>query len=207
MSRFDHSEAKTRRARSLRSRLTACERMVWSRLRSAQIEAASFRRQHPTGAYVLDFFCPSLDLAVEIDGGQHSKAKHAAADRRRDASLRDRGIVTLRFWNSDVTENLDGVMETIRLAVLTQRELRATPSHPPPFRGRGAVSSPAPPAEASSNPSPSTARTPPPERGRMGGGQQATDASRPSRAASSTATPPPERGRLGGGQTKRRGSE
>ncbi len=62
---------------------------------------------------MLDFYCLALRLAIELDGGQHSESKTAARDRERTHWLAERGVVTLRFWNSDVTENMSGVLETI----------------------------------------------------------------------------------------------
>jgi very-short-patch-repair endonuclease len=79
-----------------------------------------FVRQHPIGPYIADFACRSLKLVVELDGSQHG----GASDRRRDSYMAARGYVVLRFWNPEVLSNMDGVLETIRLAVL-DREGRA----------------------------------------------------------------------------------
>jgi very-short-patch-repair endonuclease len=62
---------------------------------------------------VLDFYCPSLRLAIELDGAQHNEEKHKDRDRRRDAWFTGRDVTTLRFWNSDVITNLSGVLEVI----------------------------------------------------------------------------------------------
>jgi very-short-patch-repair endonuclease len=111
MSRFNRTPGKTARARRLRRDETDVERQLWHRLRNGQICAAHFRRQHPTGRYILDFYCPALALAIELDGGQHAQA--GTRDRERDEWLRQQGVTVLRFWNSDVVENLDGVLEAI----------------------------------------------------------------------------------------------
>ena len=92
------------------------ERRLWYRLRSGQIDGHQFRRQHPAGPYVLDFYCPKLRLAIELDGGQHNIATEIDRDRRRDAWLTAHGVIVLRFWNSDVIENMTGVLETIAVA-------------------------------------------------------------------------------------------
>jgi very-short-patch-repair endonuclease len=110
-SRFNRSEFKTKRARKLRQQATDVERRLWQRLRGAQIDGASFRRQHPAGNYILDFYCPAFRLAVELDGGQHAVA--AERDRVRDAWLSKNGVTLLRFWNSDVNGNLSGLLEVI----------------------------------------------------------------------------------------------
>ncbi|MBX9843328.1 MAG: DUF559 domain-containing protein [Xanthobacteraceae bacterium] len=109
--RFNRTPGKTEFARRLRRDGTDVERRLWQRLRNGQLDDARFRRQHPAGRYVLDFYCPALALAVELDGGQHAEA--GTRDGERDKWLRQRGVTVLRFWNSDVTENLDGVLEVI----------------------------------------------------------------------------------------------
>jgi len=73
----------------------------------------SFRRQHPVGRYVLDFYCPSVALAVEVDGDDH--ASRAVRDAARTQFLTSRGIHVIRFSNRDVWSNLDGVREAIVL--------------------------------------------------------------------------------------------
>jgi len=118
----------TERARRLRKDLTEAEKKLWRALRRDQLDGLSFRRQHPVGAFVLDFYCPALLLAVEVDGGQHNEAIGRAQDDRRTRWLESKGIAVARFWNNDVLGNLEGVLsEIIRLAEV--RRLRhVTPS-------------------------------------------------------------------------------
>src|SRR6266545_1605453 len=123
--RFNRTPIKTARARTLRRDATGVERRLWHKLRGAQIDGASFRRQHPAGNYILDFYCPALQLAIELDGGQHAQA--TSRDRQRDEWLSTRGVTMLRFWNSDVTQNLNGVLEVIALKV-SELKSRASPS-------------------------------------------------------------------------------
>ena len=125
-SRFDRTAIKTERARRLRIDATNVERRLWQKLRSAQIDGASFRRQHPAGRYILDFYCAALQLAIELDGGQHAQATQQ--DRLRDEWLAQRGVTVLRFWNSDVTENLNGVLEVIALKVAELKSLGPVPA-------------------------------------------------------------------------------
>jgi very-short-patch-repair endonuclease len=115
------------RARRLRRNSTKVEMRLWQKLRNRQL-GVDFRRQHPAGPFVLDFYCPSLGLVVELDGGQHNKSAKECHDRRRDAWLTDRGVVTLRFWNSDVAANLDGVLEVIKAAVDDCSAEKTTPT-------------------------------------------------------------------------------
>jgi very-short-patch-repair endonuclease len=104
------------RARQLRREATDVEKRLWSRLRSSGL-GVRFVRQHPIGPYIADFACRSLKLAVELDGSQHGGDR----DQRRDAFLARQGYLVLRFWNLEVLTNMDGVLETIRLAILQRR--------------------------------------------------------------------------------------
>jgi very-short-patch-repair endonuclease len=131
---FARTRAITARARTLRRNLTEAERKLWSRLRGAQLEGASFRRQHPIGGYYLDFWCPAARLAIEVDGGQHGFAGHAAHDARRTAALNANGIEVLRFWNIDVLTNLDGVLVVIAARL---RARSSTPTLSLPLSGGG----------------------------------------------------------------------
>src|SRR5665213_418444 len=122
--RFDRTAFKTARARRLRRDSTDVEMKLWQKLRNRQL-GADFRRQHPAGSFILDFYCPSLNLAIELDGGQHAEARR---DRARDAWLNERGVTTLRFWNTDVTENTSGVLETIAAKVSELQSSELTPT-------------------------------------------------------------------------------
>ena len=109
-SRFTRTPAMTARARTQRKRMSPIERKLWYALRGTQL-GASFRRQHPVGPYVLDFYCASAGLAVELDGDEH--ASRTIRDHRRKRFLNGRGIRVIRFFNRDVWNNLDGVKELI----------------------------------------------------------------------------------------------
>jgi very-short-patch-repair endonuclease len=126
-SRFDLTTMKTARARRLRRNSTDAERLLWQKLRNRQLDA-DFRRQHPAGPYVLDFYCANLSLAIELDGGQHNESANEHQDRKRDAWLVERGVKTLRFWNSDIVRNLDGVLEVIRTAIENRKAIKMSPT-------------------------------------------------------------------------------
>jgi len=117
----------TLKAQQLRTALTDAERKLWSRLRQRQLGYA-FRRQHPIPPYTVDFACITRRLVVEADGGQHAESQ---SDIRRDRFLRRRGRTVLRFWNNDILQNLDGVLEVI------STRLAAAPTQPSPARGGG----------------------------------------------------------------------
>jgi len=101
------------RARSLRRRLTPPEARLWVHLRGKALGGLRFRRQHPLGPYVLDFYCDAARLAVEVDGQTHALGASPARDQERDAWLRMRGVRTLRLPAHEVRDNLDGVARTI----------------------------------------------------------------------------------------------
>jgi very-short-patch-repair endonuclease len=94
-------------ARKLRRNMTDAERKLWSILRNRKLTHMKFRRQVPIGPYVADFLCYEARLIVEADGGQHADAAH---DAERDAWPASQGFHVLRFWNSDIFGNPEGVM-------------------------------------------------------------------------------------------------
>ncbi|MEX2201669.1 MAG: endonuclease domain-containing protein, partial [Dongiaceae bacterium] len=93
-----------KRAKALRRAMTAPEVLLWQGLRSNRLNGLRFRRQRPIGPYILDFFCASTGLAVEIDGAGHDHPDSARRDARRDAWLRDRGVRVLRIKAQDVLQ-------------------------------------------------------------------------------------------------------
>jgi len=90
---------------------TPAEAKLWARLRSGHIDGLRFKRQHPIGRYIVDFYCGSCRLVVEIDGDTH--VDQADYDASRTGWLEEQGYRVLRFFNSDVHENIAGVLEAI----------------------------------------------------------------------------------------------
>ena len=103
-------------ARKLRKHSTDTEGHLWRFLRDRQIEGFKFRRQQPVGSYVVDFVNLEKKVIIELDGALH--ALHPG-DRIRDEWLRAEGYKVVRFWDNQVFSNLEGVLETIRDALLT----------------------------------------------------------------------------------------
>jgi very-short-patch-repair endonuclease len=99
-------------ARKLRRAPTGAEIRLWSRLRRKQLDGFRFRRQHPLGSYVVDFFCAEAKLVIEVDGGQHADDSKA-----RTLWLEARGYRVIRFWNNEALGNTDGVLQTILVAL------------------------------------------------------------------------------------------
>ena len=118
------------RARAMRSEPTEAERKLWWHLRyRLALPNSHFRRQVHLGRYIVDFASHGLKLVIEIDGGQH--AEQSRRDATRTRFLESEGYRVLRFWNNEVLQNIDGVLEVIQSAVL------ATPTPTPPHKGEG----------------------------------------------------------------------
>jgi very-short-patch-repair endonuclease len=100
-------------------------------MRSKQIEGLKFRRQEPIGNYIVDFVCYEKMMVIEADGGQHDASEK---DIERDGWLRSQGFRVLRFWNHDVLQNIEGVLEVIQQNC-RQEPLPASPSPTPPIEG------------------------------------------------------------------------
>jgi regulatory protein len=126
-------------ARDLRGKSTDAESRLWYLLRDRRFTGHKFRRQHPVADYILDFYCPEQQLAIELDGGQH--AEQQSYDERRAHVLAGLGIRVLRFWNHDVLQQTEAVLQVIHDALDT-----ATPHPQPlsPHAGRGENVRPAP---------------------------------------------------------------
>ncbi|GAB6268373.1 MAG: hypothetical protein STSR0002_11140 [Smithella sp.] len=101
----------------LRKRPTDAEKLLWKQLRLKQIEGFKFRRQQPIDYYIVDFVCFEKRIIVEVDGGQHAMQKED--DIIRDTYLRQQGFQVLRFWNNEVLQNINGVLEVIRESCLS----------------------------------------------------------------------------------------
>jgi very-short-patch-repair endonuclease len=100
-------------AKSLRHNPTEAESLLWGHLKSKKLNAVKFRRQQPVGSYIVDFISFQQKLIIEIDGGQHNYKSKTTSDKTREAELQKRGYRVIRFWNNDVLQNLEGVIENI----------------------------------------------------------------------------------------------
>ena len=107
----------TRNARNLRNNLTDAEKLLWGRLRMRQFHGLKFRRQQPIENYIIDFLCYEKRLIIELDGGQH--ALMAPQDAKRTNFLESKGFLVLRFWNNEVFENIEGVLDRIAETINT----------------------------------------------------------------------------------------
>ncbi|MBI4288319.1 MAG: endonuclease domain-containing protein, partial [Chloroflexi bacterium] len=116
-----------RYARELRRDMTDAERRLWSKIRMKQLNGYQFYRQRTIGDYIVDFYCPTAKLVIEVDGSRHDSLQGMEADRRRDEYPRKLGLKVLRFNDIDVLNNIEGVGEII-LENMNDREWKS------PFR-------------------------------------------------------------------------
>jgi very-short-patch-repair endonuclease len=130
--KYPHRNIQT--ARMLRKTMTDVERKLWSRLRSNQL-GIKFRRQVPFGTYIADFMSLKEKIVIELDGSQHYQENAIRKDRVRDQYFKDEGFTVLRFSNTEIIENIDGVLDMIWEILQSKKEI--TPSVSPPVRGRG----------------------------------------------------------------------
>ena len=112
MPRPYRSKPKTmRRAGELRQELSPAEAKLWAYLRGNRLDGVKFRRQHAIGNYITDFCSPKHKLIIELDGSQHMEQEEYDSERTR--FLESKGYAVLRFWNKDVMNNLDDVIQVI----------------------------------------------------------------------------------------------
>jgi len=117
---------KNRLQRVLRRNMTDAEQALWRRLRRCQVKGCKFRRQHPFGDFILDFVCMEAKLIIEVDGGQHNES---AQDSARDQALMNAGFRVMRFWNNQVLNEIESVVESVWLEL---ERLNPSPPQPSP---------------------------------------------------------------------------
>jgi very-short-patch-repair endonuclease len=100
-------------ARRMRREPTSAEEAIWRLLRNRRLAGFKFRRQYPVGLYIADFYAPSAALVLELDGDSHAIPEGIEHDRVRHAYLESLGLAVVRFWNFELKENPDGVLERV----------------------------------------------------------------------------------------------
>jgi very-short-patch-repair endonuclease len=121
------------RRRELRRTQTDAEKVFWSKVRGKQLFGLKFFRQYSFGPYILDFYCPAIKLAIELDGGQHNEAKGMKSDAERYAYLYGQKIEVLQFWDRDVLKRIESVLEAVANKIVS-----VTPPDLPLPKGRNA---------------------------------------------------------------------
>jgi len=105
------------RRRELRSNQTDAEKVFWSQVRNRQLNGMRFLRQYSFGPYILDFYCPLIKLAVELDGGQHNKRDNREYDSFRSEYLKAHGIEVIRFWDNEVLLDIQGILNKLIIKI------------------------------------------------------------------------------------------
>ena len=132
----DHATMKAR-AGELRRNQTPAERELWKRLRLRQINGVRFLRQYVVGSCILDFYAPSIRLAIELDGGQHYEVDAREHDDARSRWLASCGVEVLRYTNLDVSRRIDDVLDDILRTVARLKAHPPAPAARPPSFRRG----------------------------------------------------------------------
>jgi very-short-patch-repair endonuclease len=101
--------------RELRTNLTRAEKILWFSLKDSQLDGRKFRRQHGIGPYIVDFYCPECRAIVELDGAVHQGLLASERDDDRTRYLESLGMRVIRFENCEILENLERVMEAIKI--------------------------------------------------------------------------------------------
>ncbi len=107
-----------KRARDLRKVLTGDEKLLWDELKENKL-GVHFRRQHPIGKFIVDFYCHQLSLVIELDGGIHLKPNVAEKDEGREYELKRMGLTVIRFKNEEILNNMSKVLASIKTFILT----------------------------------------------------------------------------------------
>ncbi|OCL27590.1 hypothetical protein U472_03285 [Orenia metallireducens] len=110
---FNKNKTKEKR-RSLRQKETEAEKITWNRLRGRKFMELKFRRQYSIGEYIVDFYCPELNLVVEIDGLIHFRKENREYDKVRTEFINSLGIKVVRFRNKEVLEDIDTVLAKLK---------------------------------------------------------------------------------------------
>ena len=112
-----------KKCRQLRKSQTNAEQKLWSILRSRQLSGVKFRRQFPVGSYILDFYCPEYRFGIEADGGSHYEDESKDKDHARTLELAKYGIEIVRFSNTDVLGNIDGICEVVKRIIESKKKV------------------------------------------------------------------------------------
>ncbi|MBM4285441.1 MAG: endonuclease domain-containing protein [Deltaproteobacteria bacterium] len=110
--------------------MTDAERRLWYHLRNRRLGGCKFRRQYPVGPYIVDFICLEKNLVIEVDGGQH--AENEAQDTERSAYLNKMGYRVVRFWNNEVLQETEAVLQAIFDLIANAKKNSPSPRPSPP---------------------------------------------------------------------------
>jgi very-short-patch-repair endonuclease len=103
-----------RKAEELRISMTKAEKVLWEEIRNNKLDGLKFRRQHPIGRFIVDFYCHKLKIVIELDGDIHKKGNIRENDINRQNELEELGLKIIRFNNNEVINNIANVIKTIQ---------------------------------------------------------------------------------------------
>jgi len=130
MGKIFNQKSQTEKRKALRKNMTKAEAMLWSEIKGRKIEGCKFRRQFGVGSYVLDFYCPELKLAIEVDGATHLTNRELRYDIHRETEIENYSIHFLRFTNPEIYSDLYNVLEKIKLKI-EELKCKTSPKSPP----------------------------------------------------------------------------
>ena len=110
-------------AKALKREMTEAEKILWGELRNSKLCGFKFRRQHPIGKFVADFYCHSKKLVIELDGGIHEQVEIQERDRERTQEMQEFGLTIARFKNEEVEHNLNDVLAALKVLLLKEKDL------------------------------------------------------------------------------------
>jgi very-short-patch-repair endonuclease len=120
MTRYHNRTTEKTLRRELRNSMPKAEVVLWGKLKSRQLLGCKFRRQFSVGPYIVDFYCPALKLALEVDGDSHFHDGAKKYDAKRQAYIESLGIKIVRFLNTEIYENIEGVLQTLMREMTSQ---------------------------------------------------------------------------------------
>jgi very-short-patch-repair endonuclease len=115
--------------------MTDAERLLWSHLRNRELGGWKFRRQYPVGPFIVDFVCPEKNVVIEVDGGQHDENRDL--DVQRSAYLNKMGYKVFRFWNNEVMQETEAVLDSMFAILANEKQNSPSPQPSPPSGERG----------------------------------------------------------------------
>ena len=129
--------ASNQRAKALRKRLTDAERLLWRHLRNRELGGWKFRPQYRVGPFIVDFICVEKNIVIEVDGGRH--AEDEEQEIQRSTYLNKRGYRVFRFWNNQVLQETEAVLEAIFAILAEGKQNSPSPQPSPPLGERGII--------------------------------------------------------------------
>jgi len=109
------------RRKRLRNKMTEAEIFLWSKIKNKQLAGYRFRRQYSVGRYIVDFYCPKLKLAIELDGGHHNQEEQIIYDEERTKYLNSLNIKVVRYWNHEVLKGIGYVLEDLENKIMSKK--------------------------------------------------------------------------------------